>query len=194
MSNPVPITIRFKYNSITVYVSIKPTETVVDLKEKLAEALNETKVLNRKIKTISTKKLLGEPGDDEDEDEDEDDEEEEDIDIPMPSFATSSSSTSKKEQNKQEKINEKDEAEQQNKKEPDVIYSTILPENIKVGRPIRENDVTSGFTEIKSTANGKPQKLELAGITSNMTLAFTPTQENDFVVNVMADDYYRDDD
>lgn len=140
------------------------------MKEKLAFAVNNSKIFE--TKGIETRVPIGDG--------------EDDLDIPMPSFATSSSgsssSTSKNDKGKGKKI-----------AAPKEI-KPLNPEDIKIGMPIRDGDFSSGCKEIKSTANGKKQKLETAGIRTNISLAFTTSLEDDFKVEIMNDEYYGDDD
>lgn len=114
------------------------------------------------------------------------DEEDDEVDIPLPSFATSSAPATAA------APNESDGAENEEDDEVRTVYGEINAEDIKIGEPIKDNDTSSGFREIKSTANGKPQKLDAIGIKSNTTLAFTPTLDEEFQVDIMKDEYYGD--
>lgn len=140
----------------------------------MAAALNESQVLNRKFSK--------------DDEIDEDDEV--DIDIPMPSFATSSSpennGTSK------DKGKSKSTSDKTIKNETLTSNEQVLPEHIKIGVPLVEGDIEGGFKELKDTVNGKPQTLEAAGIKNNATLAFTPSLDEEFIIQKMTDDYYAD--
>lgn len=177
-----------------MYVNADPKETISELKQRLAFALNETKALQRE-RSVSGTGTNGEDGENADDGTIQMDD---DIDIPMPTFATSSTPSASKDKGKgipkksDSTTNENSSTSSSSNNAASSSYTPIEPENIKIGMPIRENDFSAGFKEIKSMANGKQQKLESAGIKTNMSLAFATQLDAEFDVALMKDDYYAD--
>lgn len=159
----VDLTLKFRYQKVLVLLTAKKSDKVKTLKKRLAEALNETNVLNNSASNSAT--LL----DDEDIDIPKPSFEVDDIPIPKPSFETASETN---------KDNDKDV-----KTEKELI-SQLTEEDIKLALPNDFEFIT--FKELKDSE-------VLDTLKDNDIIAFTPSLEDNFEIEVIRDEEGEDD-
>lgn len=162
---PLPdFTLKLKCQKITVLVYAKKSDTALDIKTKLAKALNDSKVFSGDSNGITTIEddlddiEIPKPSFDTD-----------DIPVPKPSFAT----------------NDDKDTENPPSDNAETEPEEILVEDIRLAIPTKAADgAITGYTEFSD-------KEKLAGITGfrdRDVLAFVVSPEDEFEITVMLDD------
>ncbi|CDO55784.1 conserved hypothetical protein [Geotrichum candidum] len=164
MAVSVDITLKFRYQKTLVLLTAKKSDTVKKLKKQLVEALNETNVLRNSSLEGAT--LL----EDHEIDIPKPSFEVEDIPIPKPSFETGGESSN--DEKKEEKTEEKTEETRQ-----------LKEEDIKIALP-GDSEFTS-FKELKDSD-------VLGTLKDNDVVAFTPSQEDEFEIEIIRDEEGED--
>lgn len=161
----VDLTLKLKYQKLVVLVYAKKSETFLGLKKKLAEALNESGVLESGDQggvledddgdIVIPKPAFATGGDD--------------IEIPTPGFDTGD-----------KKNDSADKTEGQETERPEDVTAS----DIKLALPTRANDGTySFFAQVKDT-----DKLDtIAGLKEGDTIAFA-LDDDEFEIAVMNDE------